>query len=449
VSNLRILLRSLPRVLLINILVFLLLAVVLESATRVFVWLKWGETAYLKYGVKYPAVNFSHVSPLYYHDMGDYLAFRPMKHPAVIWAAGEVYINQYGFRTKDFTVEKPFGIYRILAIGESSTFGFHVSDDKTWPYLLNEKYKTTSLDHKKVEVINLGLPWYNSEDNLNLLNFALTLKPDLVIYYGAANDIVDLGLRRLRQDRYPAVLRYITTMERYSLFLYKGRMYLQSSIDKIALSKRNSIQAQLSTTYFQRDLIENSAVRLFIDPFEANIKKVQGQVKDHNAKFVLVSQLRAPLGKDWIKLQKEEMKYDDDLKAIEEKLNSMNFYSYGEYLSLKLSTEQRLNVIETIQYIHSKLVMDLGPFAMRNDMLLLDFVKAVGGDFSYLTTDLHLTEQGNEELANALFNYLNEQFCKDGSGCKNRVLTFKMIPSSAFQNHGRSTLNTITSVQLL
>jgi len=133
--------RSVVMVALVNVMVFLGLVAVLERGTRLLVGLKWGETAYLKFGVKYPAVNFSHVGSQFYRDTGDYLVFHPMVHSSVEWAKGPVRINKFGFRGRDFALEKPQEVFRIITMGESSTFGFHVSDDNAWPYLINEKFK--------------------------------------------------------------------------------------------------------------------------------------------------------------------------------------------------------------------------------------------------------------------------------------------------------------------
>lgn len=65
---------------------------------------------------------------------------------------------------KEYAIPKPPDTLRIVAIGDSFTFGQFVKDDETYPaqleVLLKEKLKGK---YKEVEVINLGVPGYDIE----------------------------------------------------------------------------------------------------------------------------------------------------------------------------------------------------------------------------------------------------------------------------------------------
>lgn len=65
-----------------------------------------------------------------------------------------VRINELGFRDRPFPVKKPEGEFRVLAVGDSFTFGQGVRNDDAWPQLL-ESALTTDLG-RPVEVINGG-----------------------------------------------------------------------------------------------------------------------------------------------------------------------------------------------------------------------------------------------------------------------------------------------------
>jgi lysophospholipase L1-like esterase len=400
--------RNIARIFFINLLVFISLLFFLEIGTRIIIFAKWGETAYLKYGIKYPAVNFSHVGPNYHHDFGDYLAFWPKTHRAVTWANGEdVYINEYGFRSKDFTIAKASDTYRIITMGESSTFGFHVADKKTWPFLMEKKYEKTIIKGKKVEVINLGLPWYNSTDNLNLLKFCLKLRPDLVIYYGGANDIVDIGIPKLRRLEQRSYLRAILDLEKYSLFLYKSRILIQTHLEKMIAQREGAdTYSHLTEKFFSADQIQNSVDGFFVSPFLENLRRFKKILNENKTQFVIVTQIRAPLGRDWIDLAKEKRAFTEPLREIEKTILNKNFFSYSDYLSDKLYVEGKLNVIETVQFMHSRLFSRMIEFSKKEGIPLIDFVRIVNGNFSLLTTDLHLTEAGNEEMAKVLVENL-------------------------------------------
>ena len=105
-----------------------------------------------------------------------------------------VRINNRGFRGPDFQVEKRPGSFRIVCLGDSTTFGWSVADDETYPAQLSTALKK---NHPgcDIEVINLGVTGYTSFQGRQLfLSLGQKLKPDLVI--------ASFGMN----DRYPALL---------------------------------------------------------------------------------------------------------------------------------------------------------------------------------------------------------------------------------------------------
>lgn len=102
----------------------------------------------------------------------------------------EVSINSYGFRDYEFEVEKPRGMYRIIAVGDSWTFGEGVRLEDTYPKKLEKKLNQYSLHRKLFEVLNTGVQGYNTVEEAVLLRHRiLPLKPDLIIVgFTEAND---------------------------------------------------------------------------------------------------------------------------------------------------------------------------------------------------------------------------------------------------------------------
>jgi len=105
--------------------------------------------------------------------------------------AYNVTINKLGFRGPEFSLEKPPGVFRILCLGDSTTFSVHVNDDQTYPFqlqkILNENFKT-------LEVINAGVPNWGTNDQLRFLKErAIQVKPDLIIHLFCNNDPKDIG----------------------------------------------------------------------------------------------------------------------------------------------------------------------------------------------------------------------------------------------------------------
>lgn len=103
--------------------------------------------------------------------------------------------NSLGFRDLEFPVEKPEGSFRILALGDSFTYGSGVQLEDTWPQVLEQEL--SDRQPGTVEVINGGfaagshwppgyVDWLRSD--------GLAFQPDLVILGLCLNDMGDVPL---------------------------------------------------------------------------------------------------------------------------------------------------------------------------------------------------------------------------------------------------------------
>ena len=79
-----------------------------------------------------------------------------------------VSINTEGFRSPEFSKEKPENTYRIFVLGGSTTFGVGVLDNQTYPFFLQKLYDETNLGFN-VEVINTGWVAWSSPPETNLI----------------------------------------------------------------------------------------------------------------------------------------------------------------------------------------------------------------------------------------------------------------------------------------
>ena len=94
--------------------------------------------------------------------------------------------NSHGLRDRDRFEKKP-GSTRVLVVGDSYTWGYAVAEDEAFPQraerLLNER------GHSEVEVINGGIPDYNSRQERQLLERLMPVyQPDAVFLAYVVND---------------------------------------------------------------------------------------------------------------------------------------------------------------------------------------------------------------------------------------------------------------------
>jgi lysophospholipase L1-like esterase len=97
--------------------------------------------------------------------------------------------NQLGYRGREIALPKPDDVFRIVAMGGSTTYGF-TAVDESYPAWL-ERTLREQYGYEQIEVINAGVHGYTSWNTL--VNFALRiveLDPDLVIIYDSTNDVL-------------------------------------------------------------------------------------------------------------------------------------------------------------------------------------------------------------------------------------------------------------------
>jgi lysophospholipase L1-like esterase len=110
-------------------------------------------------------------------------------------------VNAAGFRGAELPADLG-AFFVVLALGESTTFGFNVRDDETYPSYL-QAYLREHARGRPVWVVNAGVPSYSSAQVLVTLEETLgRLRPDLVIVNAMWNDVWYSTLRHW----YPEVL---------------------------------------------------------------------------------------------------------------------------------------------------------------------------------------------------------------------------------------------------
>jgi hypothetical protein len=98
-------------------------------------------------------------------------------------------INSQGFRGPETTIEKPENVLRIFMVGGSTTFGAgSTSDNTTIPSILQIKLQESN-PTKKIEIINAGIPFADSfREVYHIKNKIIEYSPDVIIIYDGWND---------------------------------------------------------------------------------------------------------------------------------------------------------------------------------------------------------------------------------------------------------------------
>ncbi|HJX59411.1 MAG TPA: SGNH/GDSL hydrolase family protein [Patescibacteria group bacterium] len=96
----------------------------------------------------------------------------------------------------DYKTEKDPGIFRIITLGDSWTYGLYVDTDNNWPETLEDllnKEKTCSAV-KKYEVINLGVWGYDLQYAAKRFELrGAKYQPDVVIWFVKSDDMLQIN----------------------------------------------------------------------------------------------------------------------------------------------------------------------------------------------------------------------------------------------------------------
>ena len=124
-----------------------------------------------------------------YSEYSQELGWKPVR--------GRDGVGEHGWRGPCRTGAKAKGRFRIVCVGDSTTYGLSYPWEVSWPHqlqtLLNADSSWTTA-HGVTEVVNLGGPGYGTDQEiLALKKHGLLFQPDLVILHLCVNDFADVS----------------------------------------------------------------------------------------------------------------------------------------------------------------------------------------------------------------------------------------------------------------
>lgn len=144
--------------------------------------------------------------------------------------------------------------FRVLALGDSCTFGVGVNDDETWPAQLQRMLREEGIE---AEVLNAGVPGYSAFQGMRFLaSRGLALSPDLVLVTFGFNDFDD-GMRLSDLETAAAL----------------ERTPLESALDRSRLAVG---MRRVAERFVSRDRPTRRRPRLTEDEFIATLDEIRG-----------------------------------------------------------------------------------------------------------------------------------------------------------------------------
>ena len=107
-----------------------------------------------------------------------------------VFKGAPVRTSPQGLRgTREYSLEKPPGTFRIVGIGDSNMFGWGVGEGEPYLQILERRLNEMSGGRRRFEVLNFGVPGYNAAIEVATFEHrALPFDPDLVVIHFIGND---------------------------------------------------------------------------------------------------------------------------------------------------------------------------------------------------------------------------------------------------------------------
>lgn len=187
-----------------------------------------------------------------------YLPFKPVPMSVYRVANSEFQVeyrhNSFGFRDVEHTLTKPQGVFRILALGDSFTYGSGVSLEESFPYRLEAELNSRNGDHPHIEIIKAGIPRYFPEaERILLEHYGVSYSPDLVLVGFVPNDVLDThdGIDAVKVTE----SGYLVSREARQTSLLVTKLYIRSHVFRILFAstvgrqRRINLEGQMDDIY--------------------------------------------------------------------------------------------------------------------------------------------------------------------------------------------------------
>ena len=346
----------------------------LEVLLRIGAW-AWhgGNEYYLFYGF-HGLVGRLGVSPWSVYD-GSHFKFPPnyTLHSAAGQGEETARTNSLGFRGPDFEPSKTPGTFRILALGGSSTFGFHNEDDETYPHYLQRLFDDDA-GGPRVEVINGGFPYYTTASIRSLVEAEiLSYEPDLVTLYTAYNDA------SWPWSLNPFVKTLFWVQQHSSIYLViKETIFPDVRVYQLQnRARRRRPGASVGLEKIDADA-EAIAAR-----YRHNVTAVIDSFRNRGIDLLVI---RQPMTTAVVNRGFDSLSYAEEHAAVRD----------------KLASGSPPHPFELRMIYHQRLLQELDAIAAGRGVPVVDNVAITDPDRTQLTSHVHLSAEGNLHLAEAL-----------------------------------------------
>lgn len=157
--------------------------------------------------------------------------------------------NSVGIRDIEHNIVKPEGVFRILGLGDSFTYGQGAPFEDTYLYRLEKMLNAREGNHPEIEIIKAGIPRFFPElERIFLEKYGLQYKPDLILIGFLPNDVADtfMGIDAVKVNEDG----YLIPKEAKKFGKTGKWLYIHSHLSRIILGKYKSFRTKINRPRF-------------------------------------------------------------------------------------------------------------------------------------------------------------------------------------------------------
>ena len=311
--------------------------------------------------------------------------------------------NSQGFRDKERAIEKAEGAIRVLAIGDSFTWGAGVSYDLAFVTLLERRLQT---ELPGLEVVNQGVPGWEPPQELHLLkNHGIGFSPDLVLLnFFVGNDI----MRRRGAETERALI-----VAGQSYYVHDNGNWVHDHIgpDRWFLYHNVNYLFRVGSRIFRQSQSEAKVVGMEVSPLGRSRKEYLQELDERTD--IYLRQYPPPVESSWIGTQSTLRELKEFLTARHVRLLIVLIPD-----QIQLDADLRKDLLKEVRaspslYDFEKPQQLLSGWCADNAVVCLDLLPAFKTHREparlYLQNDMHWSTAGHALAAQFIFPVLKTQ----------------------------------------
>jgi len=304
------------------------------------------------------------------------LVSKDFKNDSIRWSS-----NSLGFRSKEVKKNKRDNVIRIIALGASTTEGIKVSNNHTYPSILESILTGEGFD---VEVINAGHSGYGIDDIIAFYNEKIIpLKPDIIIFYEVANNLVPTDWMPGWQWWNSWDTAYPTWFQ----FLHKHSAVI------VTATKFFGIESKMPPT--KKHAFSIDQPKPSVKYFHDKVKDLILSSKNNNIKIILSTFVT-------IAAENTQIKFGDNKELWKDLHFKWYPFTPGE--------------IALIYQAYNNSIKDL---AISENVPIIDLAAIYPKDQKYFIDHIHFKPEGNQILASLIADFLEKEVLNENRAFAN------------------------------